>query len=97
TSSTLQQEPYDDEKNQRWLAGQGMIRLREFTVQHGTDETAWGNNTSEGKALISEYVARLQQLRQVRTRDFIVNYPLTQGTSAAVRDLIKKHLELSQA
>ncbi|KAL9001176.1 MAG: hypothetical protein Q9169_000360 [Polycauliona sp. 2 TL-2023] len=94
TSPNSQQGPYDDEKNQRWLAGQGMLRLRDFTAQHGTDETAWGSNTSEGEALVSEYVARVQQLRQARTRDFIVNYPLTQGTSAAVRDLVKKRLEL---
>ncbi|CAL8581989.1 hypothetical protein XPA_007669 [Xanthoria parietina] len=94
TSSTSQQEPYDDEKNQRWLAGQGMIRLREFTAQHGTDEHAWGSHTSEGEVVVSEYVARVKQLRQARTRDFIVNYPLTQGTSTAVRDLIKRRLEL---
>ncbi|KAI4254918.1 MAG: hypothetical protein L6R42_006992 [Xanthoria sp. 1 TBL-2021] len=93
TSPTPQQEPYDDEKNQRWLAGQGMIRLRDFTAQHGTDEHAWGSHTSEGEALVSEYVARVKQLRQARTRDFIVNYPLTQGTSAAVRDLVKMRLE----
>ncbi|KAL8857361.1 MAG: hypothetical protein Q9178_006127 [Gyalolechia marmorata] len=88
-----QQELYDDERNQRWLAGQGMIRLRDFTSQHGADEHAWGSNTSEGEALVSEYVARVQQLRQARIRDFIINYPLTQGTSPAVRDLIKKRLE----
>lgn len=87
------QEPYDDEKNQRWLAGQGMIRLREFTAQNGTDESAWGSNESEGEALVSEYVARVRQLRLQRTKDFIVNYPLRQGTSAAVRDLIKRRLE----
>ncbi|KAL8766605.1 MAG: hypothetical protein Q9209_006670 [Squamulea sp. 1 TL-2023] len=92
TSSASHQEPYDDEKNQRWLAGQGMIRLRDFTAQHGTDEHEWGSNTSEGEALISEYVTRVQCLRQARTRDFIINYPLTQGTSAAVRDLIKERL-----
>ncbi|KAL8779526.1 MAG: hypothetical protein Q9213_006895 [Squamulea squamosa] len=92
TSSASDQEPYDDEKNQRWLAGQGMIRLRDFTAKHGTDEHEWGSNTSEGEALISEYVTRVQRLRQARTRDFIVNYPLTQGTSAAVRDLIKERL-----
>ncbi|KAL8669716.1 MAG: hypothetical protein Q9168_005700 [Polycauliona sp. 1 TL-2023] len=94
TSTTSSPEAYDDEKNQRWLAGQGMIRLRDFTAQHGTDETAWGGKTSEGEALVSEYVARVQRLRQARTRDFIVDYPLAQGTSAAVRDLIKKRLEV---
>lgn len=71
-----------------------MIRLREFTAQHGTDEHAWGSHTSEGEVVVSEYVARVKQLGQARTRDFIVNYPLTQGTSTAVRDLIKRRLEL---
>ncbi|KAL8731310.1 MAG: hypothetical protein Q9166_003534 [cf. Caloplaca sp. 2 TL-2023] len=97
TPSSPEQEPYDDEKNQRWLVGQGMMRLRDFTAQHGTDEHEWGNNALEGEALVSEYVARVQQLRQQRTRDFIVNYPLRQGTSAAVRDLIRKRLELDHS
>ncbi|KAL8681556.1 MAG: hypothetical protein Q9186_002372 [Xanthomendoza sp. 1 TL-2023] len=90
---TSQGEAYDDEKNQRWLAGQGMIGLRDFTARNGTDEQAWGSSTSEGEELVSEYVARVQQLRQQRTRNFIVNYPLRQGTGAAVRDLIKRRLE----
>ncbi|KAL8658531.1 MAG: hypothetical protein Q9226_000944 [Calogaya cf. arnoldii] len=90
------QEPYDDEKNQRWLAGRGMICLRDFTSQHGTDEDAWGSHASEGEALVAEYVARAKQLRQARTRDFIINYPLTQGTNVAVRDLIKRRLEPRQ-
>lgn len=90
------EEPYDDERNQRWLAGQGMIRLRDFTAQHGTDENAWGVHTWEGEALISEYASRVLQLRHQRTRDFIVNYPLQQGTSAAVRDLVRRQLEREQ-
>ncbi|KAL8812939.1 MAG: hypothetical protein Q9223_000017 [Gallowayella weberi] len=93
TPLTSHGEAYDDEKNQRWLAGQGMIGLREFTARHGTDEQAWGSSRSEGEELVSEYVTRVQQLRQQRTRNFIVNYPLRQGTSAAVRDLIQRRLE----
>ncbi|KAL8953548.1 MAG: hypothetical protein Q9222_000606 [Ikaeria aurantiellina] len=93
TASTTQDMQYDDERNQRWLAGQGMIQLRDFAAQHGTDEKAWGNNSQEGEALVSEYVNRVQQLRQQRTRDFIVNYPLRQGTSAEVRDLVQRRLE----
>ncbi|KAL8711559.1 MAG: hypothetical protein Q9220_003969 [cf. Caloplaca sp. 1 TL-2023] len=93
TPSTTQDMPYDDERNQRWLAGQGMIRLRDFTAQHGADEKAWGSHSQEGEALVSEYVRRVQQLRQQRTRDFIVNYPLRQGTSTEVRDLVQRRLE----
>ena len=90
---TPQEEPYDDERNQRWLAGRGMIRLRDFTARYGTEEEAWGNNTDEGVALVSEYASRVRRLRQQRTRDFIVNYPLRQGTSVEVRDLVQRYIE----
>ncbi|KAL9605014.1 MAG: hypothetical protein Q9219_000202 [cf. Caloplaca sp. 3 TL-2023] len=90
--STSQDEPYDDEKNQRWLAGRGMIGLRDFTARHGTDETGWGTRTQEGEALVSEYAARVRQLHQQRTRDFIVNYPLRQGTSIEVRNLVNRYI-----
>lgn len=91
--STSQGEPYDDEKNQRWLAGQGMIRLRDFTAEHGADENAWGSHTAEGEALVAEYARRVRQLRLQRTRDFIVNYPLQQGTSTEVKNLVSRYIE----
>ncbi|KAL8937804.1 MAG: hypothetical protein Q9211_003499 [Gyalolechia sp. 1 TL-2023] len=91
-----QEEPYDDERNQRWLAGQGLIRLRDFTGRHGADENAWGEYTQEGAAVVTEYAARVRQLRQQRTRDFIVNYPLRQGTSVEVRDLVNRYVERRQ-
>ncbi|KAL8827922.1 MAG: hypothetical protein Q9170_006821 [Blastenia crenularia] len=91
--STAHEEPYDDERNQRWLAGQGMIRLRDFTTLHSADENGWGNNSQEGAALVSEYARRVLQLRQQRTRDFIINYPLRQGTSLEVRDLVQRYVE----
>lgn len=91
--STSHEESYNDEKNQRWLAGQGMIRLRDFTAQHGADENAWGSHSAEGEALVSEYARRVGQLRHQRTRDFIVNYPLQQGTSTQVKDLISRYIQ----
>ncbi|KAL8874163.1 MAG: hypothetical protein Q9174_000468 [Haloplaca sp. 1 TL-2023] len=92
----LGEEPYDDARNQRWLAGQGMMRLRDFTGQHGTDDKAWGAHTSEGETLISQYARNVLRLRHQRTRDFIVNYPLQQGTSTAVRDLVRRQIERQQ-
>ncbi|KAL8935669.1 MAG: hypothetical protein Q9216_005310 [Gyalolechia sp. 2 TL-2023] len=90
---TSQEEAYDDERNQRWLAGQGMLRLGDFTRRYGADENGWGEYTREGETLFTEYATRVRQLRQQRTRDFIVNYPLRQGTSAAVRDLVNRYIE----
>lgn len=91
-ASTSQEEAYDDDRNQRWLAGQGMIRLRDFAIQHGADETAWGGHAAEGEALTSEYARRVRQLRQQRTRDFIINYSLRQGTNTEVRDLVQRYV-----
>ncbi|KAI4207199.1 MAG: hypothetical protein LQ346_000693 [Caloplaca aetnensis] len=96
TASESQAQPYDDERNQRWLAGQGMLRVKEFATQHGADESAWGSHAAEGEALISEYAERVRQLRQQRTRDFIINYSLRQGTSAAVRDLVLRYVSRSR-
>ncbi|KAI4289569.1 MAG: hypothetical protein L6R35_001165 [Caloplaca aegaea] len=76
---TPQNDQCDDEKNQRWLAGQGMLRLREFTIKHGADEHKWGSHSAEGEALFLEYAQRVRQLRNQRTRNFIVNYSLQQG------------------
>ncbi|KAL9612124.1 MAG: hypothetical protein Q9167_003277 [Letrouitia subvulpina] len=90
--ATRQDEDYDDERNQRWLAGQGMIGLRDFVAEHGFVEGAWGAHSQAGHELFFEYANRVKQLRQQRTRDFIVNYPLRQGTSVEVRDLVIAHL-----
>ncbi|KAL9114823.1 MAG: hypothetical protein Q9187_007392, partial [Circinaria calcarea] len=39
-------EPYDDQRNQRWLAGQGLLRLKDFITDHGVDENLWLNEPS---------------------------------------------------
>ena len=86
-------EPYDDERNQRWLAGQGLVRLRQFTAAHGTDEKVWQGTISDvDPSPVEEYVRRVKQLRRPAMRDFIVNYPLQQGAGNEVRDLIKRLL-----
>ena len=83
--------PYDDNRNQRWLAGQGMLRLRDFCAQHGTDENAWDGGAVDA-GIVAEYARRVLQLRQQRTRNFILDYPLTQGTSRDVRALVDREM-----
>ncbi len=87
---TSSEEPYDDNHNQRWLAGQGMLRLRAFCAQHGTDEHAWDDTVDDG--IVAEYARRVGQLRQQRMRNFILEYPLTQGTSRDVRALVEREM-----
>ena len=84
------EEPYDDNRNQRWLAGQGMLSLRDFCAQHGTDETVW--NGTVDSSIVAEYARRVAQLRQQRTRNFILDYPLTQGTSRDVKALVEREM-----
>lgn len=90
TTNQGAQEPYDEDRNQRWLAGQGLLRLREFTTQHGTVESEWPPNS--GQEIVTEYATRMAQLRQQRTRNFILDYTLRQGTSQAVKDLISREM-----
>ena len=88
------QEPYDEDRNQRWLAGQGLLRLREFTTEHGTAESEWPPNS--GQEIVTEYATRMAQLRQQRTRNFILDYTLRQGTSQEVKDLISREMARNQ-
>ncbi|MCJ1467754.1 hypothetical protein MMC07_006379 [Pseudocyphellaria aurata] len=94
---TPEQHPavYDDERNQRWLAGQGMIKLRDFVAAHGVDEAAWSpaEVASEGKLILEEYARNALSLAQQRTRNFILDYVLRQGTSVEVRDMVLKEIE----
>ena len=87
--------PYDDERNQRWLAGQGLIRLREFIAAHGVVESAWASNGvfAEGRQIVEEYAQNMKLLRQQQKRNFILNYVLPQGSSAQVRDLIWREMQ----
>ena len=88
------QEPYDEDRNQRWLAGQGLLRLREFTTEHGTVESEWPPNS--GQEIVTEYAMRMAQLRQQRTWNFILDYTLRQGTSQGVKDLISREMARNQ-
>lgn len=91
--ATAQQDMiYDDNRNQRWLAGQGMQQLRDFCTQHGTDENAWRyNTTTEGSSnIVSEYARRVMQLRQPQ---FILDYALAQGAGREVKELVQREVE----
>lgn len=95
--SSIVPEPYDDDRNQRWLAGQGMLRLRDFTTAHGTDEAAWTGDSdvaNEGRQLVTEYARRVLRLQRDQTRRFILDYVLRQGTSVEVRELVVRHVTL---
>ena len=94
TTNHEPQEPYDEDRNQRWLAGQGLLRLREFTTEHGTVESEWPPNS--GQEIVTEYATRMAQLRQQRTRNFILDYTLRQGTSQAVKDLVIREMARNQ-
>lgn len=86
----------DEDRNQRWLAGKGMLRLRDFAAEHGTDESAWSENPdveAQGRAIVDDYAERVLKLSQQRTRTFIVNYVLQQGTTAEVRDLVTRAIQ----
>ncbi|MCJ1459710.1 hypothetical protein MMC28_010089 [Mycoblastus sanguinarius] len=89
-------EAYDDERNQRWLAGQGVIRVRDFTNQHGTNEGAWPESAFSGQHVVTEYAFRVMQLRQQRTRNFIMDYVLPQGTNQEVKALVRREIEKAQ-
>ena len=75
-----------------------MLRLRDFCAQHGTDESAWNDNHHNDttsvvdKSIVTEYAERVLQLRQQRSRRFILDYPLTQGTSRDVRALVEREM-----
>ena len=86
-------EPYDDQRNQRWLAGQGMLRLKDFVTEHGTDEKVWTRNRSIDSSPVMDYAQRITLLEKRASRNFILDYVLQQGTSSDVRALIIRSLE----
>ena len=94
TATAPTEEPYDNERNQRWLAGQGLMRLRDFTTAHGTDEKVWQGTISDvDPGPVEEYVRRIKQLQRPAMRDFIVERHVQQHAGNDVRDLIKRLLK----
>ncbi|MCJ1380581.1 hypothetical protein MMC17_003689 [Xylographa soralifera] len=86
-------EPYDDQRNQRWLAGQGMLRLKDFVTEHGTDEKVWTENGNIDSSPVTEYAERVALLEKRASKNFILDYVLRQGTSSDVRALILRTVE----
>ena len=86
-------EPYDDQRNQRWLAGQGMLRLRDFVAEHGSDENVFQRDSNLDITPVTEYAQRVTLLQRQATRNFILDYVLQQGTSDDVRALILRVVE----
>ncbi|MCJ1308431.1 hypothetical protein MMC25_002084 [Agyrium rufum] len=81
----------EDERNQRFLMGQGLQVLKQFAVQHGTDDVTYASSGVD-TAPLDEYVVRLKKVPRQQMRDFIINYPLQQGAGTAVRDLVRSRL-----
>ncbi len=90
-TGTPQPEPYDDNRNQRWLAGQGMLQIRDFCAQHGTDENAW-IGASVDASIVGEYAGRVMQVREPRSRNFILEYSLSQGAGREVKALVEREM-----
>ena len=82
--------PYDDERNQRWLAGVGMLQLRDFVAENGVDEGNWPEDVDNTPVI--EYARRVL-LEKTATMNFILDYVLQQGTSAQVRELVGRFME----
>lgn len=96
--SAQDDEVYDDERNQRWLAGQGLVHLRETVAAYGTDESRWSNvNSGDARAHLKEYAKRVLQLEQPRSRNFILDYALPQGTSKEVKEMVMREVESQRA
>ena len=86
------EEAYDDDKNQRWLAGRGMLGLKAYTDSNGTDPTKWPADGA-GKGLLRAYATRVLQLQRQKSLRYILDYALRQGAGNAVGDLIEKELD----
>ena len=86
---------YDEDANKRWLAGKGLLELKEFVEKHGTDVGSWVRDPlieGEGRAITAEYTRRVMELSETNRR-FILDYTLKQGAGQAARDLVGRFVE----
>lgn len=95
SSSRQAEEIYDDQANQRWLAGRGMLRLKDFIAAHGSDPDAWKADDGIDQTPVTEYVERTKRLERGSSREFILNYALKQGAGAEATELIRRMLEMA--
>lgn len=80
-----------DERDQRWLAGTGLLRLRDFVAENGVDEGNWAASVDDG--VVREYARRMLGLRKRAMRGFLMDYVLQQGTSTQVKELVERAME----
>ena len=91
TEAPQEQEPSEEERNKRWLAGQGLVQLKAFVTVHGVDEGSWTHAVDDG--IVREYARKVSTLKVRRTKDFILDYVLPQGTSHEAKGLILRYVE----
>ena len=84
------EQPYDDARNQRWLAGTGLIALRNAAAVHGADESSW---SQADRGHLEEYAKRVLVLESAQSRNFIITYVLPQGTSKEIKAMVEKEVE----
>ena len=92
---------YDDARNQRYLAGRGLLALRSAAAAYGTDETLWpleatvevDGISQNARALLQDYARRVVRLERERERRFIMEFALPQGTSREVREMVVREVE----
>lgn len=79
---------YDEDRNKRWLAGQGMQAVKAFAEEHGNDEARWSADV-ERENVVRLYAMRLKQLRETNRR-FILEYALPQGAGRESQELVRR-------
>lgn len=94
TQTQTQSPHYDDDRNQRWLAGQGMLALKAHFTAHPSHNNDDNNDevASKGHALLTEYAARVLLLKRERSRRFILDYALRQGAGMDVGDAVEREV-----
>ena len=105
--ATSPPQPYNDDHNQRWLAGQGMLALKADYAAHPShfsphntsnddddddDDDSDENTDKEPHPLLTTYATRILALRGEKSRRFILDYALRQGAGAAVGDAVEREV-----
>ena len=89
-STAAEELAYDEDANKRWLAGRGLMQLKDFVAEHGTDESTWSSEYRP-ENIVTEYAARVELLRET-SRKFILDYTLRQGTNQATKELVMRQM-----
>lgn len=85
--------PYDEDQNKRWLAGRGLMALREFVQKYSTNEESWWQHPEiKTRSPAFDYAHNIIALENRATKNFIFNHALPQGTSTDTKDLITRFI-----